>query len=133
MRLYRLENKRYDLIRELQLLIAQNSKPEELSDSTINESSRARVRKYPLTWMLSGIRKGKIIVDTNQNPLHQKLMEIFYIEHDIKRERNLWIEKMLNRKVKGLRDRINALERSKKGMNERINYLIKKVKTLGGK
>jgi hypothetical protein len=130
-KLYDLQNKRYKLIQELQLLIAQQSKPEELSHSNGTPEILEKVRHYPLTWMIVGVKNNEgIIFDTNTNPLHQKLMEIYYIEHDIDKAREEQTKKFMNKKFKGLRTRQNDLQRSYKGLLEKYRFLVKKVDKL---
>lgn len=126
-KLYKLQHERYELIQELQGLIAQQSKPEELSHSIDSPKNN----KNPLTWMIVGVRNNEgTIFDTNQNPLHKKLMEIYYKEHEIDDAERDWLERFVNGKFKGLRQRINALERSRKGRNEKITYLVKEINKL---
>ena len=129
MNLYKLQRKRYDLICELQVLIAQQSKPDELSDFT-PQRIQGISNKFPLTWMIAEVRKGEIVFDINTNPLHQKLMEIYFTEQQIDAENRNHIKKFINTKFKGLRTRMTDLERSYKGLLQKYTYLMKQNKKI---
>jgi len=121
-KLRKLRHERYELICQLQSLIASISKEGELKESKGNPE----FIKQPLTWMISGVKTPEgIIIDTNTNPLHQKLMEIYYKEQEIDDEQHERTKKFLNTKFKGLRKRIYQLERSNKGLNERMTHVLK--------
>jgi len=126
-KLNKLRKKRYDLFLGFQSLIASISKKDELSNSL-----QDWLRKDPLTWMIGSVKdpNTNLSYDTNENILHQKLMEMYFTDKEIKEEIDNQKTRFIKEKYDSIRKRCSKLERRMNGANQRITFLRKEIRKI---